>query len=94
MWDNNKKTFKIMPKIYMGEYDWSDIFPTRLKTIYNSLSEDVLVNVGAQVKKGDVLGEVSVTNRKENNEGAHLHFYMMENGVVKDPSLYLTLDNK
>ena len=65
-----------------------------LKTIYNSLSEDVLVNVGAQVKKGDVLGEVSVTNRKENNEGAHLHFYMMENGVVKDPSVYLTLDNK
>ena len=33
MWDNNKKTFKIMPKIYMGEYDGSNIFPTRLTTI-------------------------------------------------------------
>ena len=65
-----------------------------LKTIYNSLSEEISVKVGSQVKQGDLIGEVSVSNRKENNEGAHLHFSMMEDGVIKDPTIYLTLDNK
>ena len=45
-----------------------------LTTVYNSLSENTAVSVGQKVASGDVIGEVSITNRQENNEGAHLHF--------------------
>lgn len=65
-----------------------------LKTVYNSLSENVDVTVGQKVSTGDVIGEVSVTNRKENNEGAHLHFYMIENDVRINPEKYITFENK
>ena len=65
-----------------------------LKTVYNSLSENTAVTVGQKVVSGEVIGEVSVTNRKENNEGAHLHFYMLENDQVINPEKYLTFENK
>lgn len=65
-----------------------------LETVYNSLSEDVDVVVGQRVTAGEVIGEVSVTNRKENNEGAHLHFYMLENGARINPEKYITFENK
>jgi murein DD-endopeptidase MepM/ murein hydrolase activator NlpD len=65
-----------------------------LKTVYNSLSENVSVTVGQKINQGDVIGEVSVTNRKEDNDGAHLHFYMIEDGIVSDPGKYLSFENK
>ena len=65
-----------------------------LTTVYNSLAEDVEVVVGQKVQAGDVIGEVSVTNRKEGGEGAHLHFYMLEDGVRINPEKYLVLENK
>lgn len=65
-----------------------------LKTVYNSLADGDAVSVGQTVKQGDIIGEVSVTNRQEYGEGAHLHFEVLENGVVIDPIKYLTIDEK
>jgi len=65
-----------------------------LKTVYNSLSEDVAVATGKTVKQGDIIGEVSTTNRKEYKEGAHLHFEVLEDGKSIDPIKYLDFDNK
>lgn len=65
-----------------------------LKSVYNSLSDSIDVVVGQTVNTGDVIGEVSVSNRKEDNLGAHLHFYMIENGTTINPEKYLNFENK
>ncbi len=65
-----------------------------LKTVYNSLSEDVSVKSGDTVVQGTVIGEVSTTNRREYKEGAHLHFETLENGVKIDCAKYMDFDNK
>ena len=65
-----------------------------LKTVYNSLEENDLLKEGQAVKKGDVIGKVSLTNRQEYKDGAHLHFEVFENEVNVDPAKYLTLDLK
>lgn len=65
-----------------------------LKTVYNSLADADAVVAGQKVKKGDVIGEVSVTNRHEYSEGAHLHFEVYENDKIINPSKYLTIDEK
>lgn len=65
-----------------------------LKTVYNSLGEDNLVQAGQVVAKGDVIGEVSCTNRQEYKDGAHLHFEVIENDQLIDPSKYLSLSEK
>lgn len=65
-----------------------------LKTVYNSLADGDSVTVGQTVKAGDVIGQVSLTNRQEYKEGAHLHFETIENGVNINPEKYLSIDNK
>lgn len=65
-----------------------------LKTVYNSLADGDLVSEGQVVKAGDVIGQVSVTNRQEYKSGAHLHFEVFEKGESIDPAKYLNLDNK
>jgi murein DD-endopeptidase MepM/ murein hydrolase activator NlpD len=65
-----------------------------LKTIYNSLEDGELVTVGGQVKQGEVIGAVSVTNKQEYKEGAHLHFEVYENDVNIDPAKYLVYEEK
>ena len=65
-----------------------------LKTIYNSLADGDGVTAGQQVAKGDVIGQVSVTNRQEYKSGAHLHFEVMENNALIDPGTYLVFDEK
>ena len=65
-----------------------------LKTIYNSLADGDGVTAGQQVAKGDVIGQVSVTNRQEYKSGAHLHFEVMENNALIDPETYLVFDEK
>lgn len=65
-----------------------------LKTVYNSLADGDSVTVGQKVNQGDVIGQVSITNRQEYKEGAHLHFEVIENGVVIDPAKYLTIEEK
>lgn len=65
-----------------------------LKTVYNSLADGDAVVEGQTVKQGDVIGEVSVSNRQEYKEGAHLHFEVYENGQKIDPVKYLEFDEK
>ncbi len=65
-----------------------------LKSVYNSLADGDIVSVGQTVEKGQVIGHVSVTNRQEYKDGAHLHFQVIENGDVIDPAKYLLLQEK
>ncbi len=65
-----------------------------LKTYYNSIMDGDAVVVNQKVKQGDVIGEVSVTNRQEYKSGAHLHFSVTENGQTIDPATYLTFEEK
>lgn len=65
-----------------------------LKTVYNSLADGDLVSVGMKVNKGDVIGQVSTTNRQEYKSGAHLHFEVYENDQLIDPAKYLTFEEK
>ncbi len=65
-----------------------------LLTKYNSLADGDAVTVGQKVEQGDVIGQVSVTNRQEQASGAHLHFEVIEDGVVIDPAKYLELSEK
>ena len=65
-----------------------------LKTVYNSLADGDSVTVGQTISKGQVIGQVSVTNRQEYKDGAHLHFQVMENGQVIDPAKYLEIAEK
>ena len=65
-----------------------------LYTVYNSLSDIDDVSVGQVVAQGEKIGEVSVSNRQEYKEGAHLHFQVLENGEVIDPVKYLAIIEK
>ncbi|MBQ9486060.1 MAG: M23 family metallopeptidase [Clostridia bacterium] len=65
-----------------------------LYTVYNSLADGDKVFVGQTVKQGTQIGEVSVSNRQEAAEGAHLHFQVKENGEAINPDKYLSLGEK
>ena len=65
-----------------------------LKSVYNSLADGDQVFVGQTVSQGDKIGEVSVSNRQEYKDGAHLHFEVIENGNVIDPVKYLAFEEK
>ncbi len=65
-----------------------------LKTVYNSVTDIDELFVGKTVKKGDIIGAVSTTNRQEYKDGAHLHFEVIENGESIDPAKYLIFDEK
>ena len=65
-----------------------------LKTYYNSLMDADAVVVNQKISAGDVIGEVSSTNRQEYKSGAHLHFSVTEDGVTVDPAKYLNFEEK
>ncbi len=65
-----------------------------LYSIYNSLEDGESVSVGQKVCQGDVIGQVSNTNRQEYKDGAHLHFEVRENGKLIDPAKYLESQEK
>ena len=65
-----------------------------LKTVYNSLADGDMVVKGQSVKQGDIIGEVSISNRQEYKDGAHLHFEVFENGEKIDPVKYLAFEEK
>lgn len=65
-----------------------------LKTVYNSLEDAEFIAADTEVKQGDIIGYVSITNRQESVDGAHLHFEVLESGKSIDPSKYLTIDEK
>jgi murein DD-endopeptidase MepM/ murein hydrolase activator NlpD len=58
-----------------------------LSTRYGHMSQ-ILVNVGQQVRSGDVLGKVGSTGR---STGPHLHYEVRKNGNAINPASYLTI---
>lgn len=66
-----------------------------LTTSYGSLDEEVEVEEGDSVKKGDILGKASESACRECGIGAYLHFTTYDNeGKKIDPSAYLNLSSK
>jgi stage II sporulation protein Q len=59
-----------------------------LTTIYQSL-EDTKLQVGSEVKQGDILGKAG-RNLFEKSEGIHLHFEVKENGKSVSPEKLLS----
>lgn len=65
-----------------------------LTTLYASLAENVNVKAGDKVTKGQVIGYVANTSKKESLQGDHLHFEVIEESKLIDPEKYMTLENK
>lgn len=65
-----------------------------LKSVYASLDDNMLVKVGQNVNKGEVIGKVANSAFGELKQGTHLHFEMLDNDKRIDPAGYLTLENK
>lgn len=63
-------------------------------SIYSSLSENVLVSEGDEVKKGDKIGDASNSAGREFDDETALHFVLLKDGVEVDPNNYLDLGNK
>ena len=64
------------------------------KTVYASLNQEVLVDVGGVLSQGDAIGYVSSTAKGELADGSHLHFEMYKDGKIVDPNLYITFEGK
>ena len=59
--------------------------------------KNLFVKKGSTVKAGEVIGTVSApadTMGREYNEGAHLHFEMLENDKNINPTVYLDIEEK
>lgn len=65
-----------------------------LLSYYNGVEVKEGLEAGATVNKGDEIGYVSLNNRTEYKDGAHLHFEVTENGVKVDPDKYLLAEEK
>jgi len=65
-----------------------------LKSMYASLSEDVLVSVNATVEKGQMIGSAGTTSRHQSEDGNHLYFELYKDNVKINPSTYLNFDIK
>ena len=64
------------------------------KTVYASLKQEVLVDVGNVLSQGDAIGYVSTSAKGEIADGSHLHFEMYKDGKIVDPNLYITFEGK
>ena len=63
-------------------------------SVYASLDENVLVEEGDLVTKGQQIGSASNTAAMEVLEGNQLHFSLLKDGVEVDPNNYLDLQTK
>lgn len=65
-----------------------------LVTTYSSLGSELSVKLNDQVKKGQQIGVVSLSAKGESNDGPHLHFEVIKDGVKVNPNLYLDFGQK
>ncbi len=65
-----------------------------LITTYSSLDKEIDVKLNDNVKRGQVIGKVSTSAKGESNDGPHIHFEVIKDGVKVDPNLYLNFGNK
>lgn len=65
-----------------------------LKSVYRFVTEAEGLKAGDKVEKGQVIATVAEANGNEYKDGAHLHFEIIKEGKVVDPTAYLTLEEK
>lgn len=65
-----------------------------LKTVYKSLDEEVKVQIGDEVKTGQVIGKASASATGETTETSQVHFEVWKDGNLVDPAGYLTTSEK
>ena len=65
-----------------------------IKTTYRFVTEKEGLKAGDVVKQGDVIATVAEPTGNEYKDGAHLHFEVMEDGVLIDPVKYLAIEEK
>ena len=65
-----------------------------LKSVYRFVTAADGLKAGDKVEKGDVIATIAEANGNEYKDGAHLHFEIMKDGKVVDPTAYLTLEEK
>ena len=65
-----------------------------LKSVYRFVTEVEGLKAGDQVQKGQVIATVAEANGNEYKDGAHLHFEIIKEGKIVDPTAYLTLEEK
>lgn len=56
------------------------------KSSYSNLSENVPVKQGEIITKGEILGQISNTSIGEIKDEPHLHFMLMKDGEIIDPT--------
>lgn len=57
-----------------------------VKTIYQSLADNVKVIKGAEVHKGDIIGHTGTTADSESTGGCHVHFSVLKDGGYLNPT--------
>ena len=65
-----------------------------IKTTYRFVTEKEGLKAGDTVKQGDMIATVAEPTGSEYKDGAHLHFEVSKDGVEKDPTEFLTLEEK
>lgn len=65
-----------------------------VKTSYYFIDVAEGLEVGDEVKRGDVIGTVAEPTGSEYRDGAHLHFEVSKNGELADPNEYLDISEK
>ena len=61
---------------------------------YGSLGDDLSIEKGDNVSRGQEIGTVSTSATAELDAGAHLHFSLTEDGEKIDPASYLNIQTK
>ena len=59
--------------------------PSDAVTVYSNLSTTEMVEIGDDVKQGQIIGGIGATGLFESLEPPHLHFEMLQDGVYVDP---------
>ena len=65
-----------------------------VKTSYYFIDVAEGLEVGDEVKRGEVIGTVAEPTGSEYKDGAHLHFEVSKNGELADPNEYLDISEK
>lgn len=60
-----------------------------VSSIYGNIQSTNVVNIGASVKQGEVIGAVGASGTMEADMDEHLHFEVQCNGEYKDPLEYI-----
>ena len=63
------------------------------QTIYSSLNENTLVNIGDTISQGQIIGSVGDTADAEIALDTHLHFEIMSDGEYIDPLMTISGEN-